>query len=799
MAFPNRHQLPFHPGIPGTRHPVPALPTIPSVPLPPIATGPCLCLPLHWQCSPDTCTAADTGARDGVEVPEPGSLTSWAIETTIPDLSKAVLRSCRTCTLIYTSLTTAGVNVRWQPTSQIKVSYDGHLVFKPDPAGQQHYELDLLLDPASAGMTPCLAFPTAKPSESTSSHTSFSTLKNWLKTCLSSHPACAPATDPPIPTRLLHIGKPNQNPTLTTPTKPTPYLALSHCWGPGLLPTTTKSTLPQRQTSIPLCKLPKSFRDAIQITRRLGYEYVWIDSLCIIQDDATDWERESAMMAEIYENAILTIAVSDAVDSLRGCFRETDKLAGSKSWETSVVPFDRRIVTSAPRGPGGAQVVPVRRVDMSFVNRIDGMDDKFREEVHARRRGTGEEVKVKRNEGGRTIGVERFEPRVRQGVQPSGSGSSSYKLLVRPTLQHAEFGADSYQSDPPFPLASRGWALQERLLSTRIVHYTAGELVWECKTGTDCQCGRVGRNLLPTSRRDWADARTRLLKMELEASLKGDVRVVMDMWKLLVFQYTARTLTYQSDRLPALSGLAKRFARYEMGRYYAGLWETKFAEQLLWGVVDHPSPSSNRDKAYVAPTWSWASVKERVYSGSTLSDRNKAGLQAPPYDLVGEVVSVEAMPLGLDGTGAVGDGALTIRGMTVNATVEWEMRMSPGADNERLKFWIVDEVSGQSTHFVPDSPADFDILGDKAPVVCVLWNKRPDMSSIPGADEHDVSVSSTFLVLRESKRRPAMYERVGSWSVWESSAGTMEALRPNPAVRVEDLIERAVTQTLSVV
>jgi len=552
------------------------------------------------------------------------------------------------------------------------------------------------------------------------------------------------------------------------------------------------STLSQRQASIPPSKLPKSFRDAIQITRRLGYEYIWIDSLCIIQDDPADWERESAKMAEIYENAVLTIAVSDAVDSLRGCFRHTAKLAGTKSWEVTVVPFDRRIVASPPSV--GPQVVPIRRVDMSLVNRADTRDDAFREQIHATKRDTGEQVKVKRNENN-TIGVERFEPHVRQPVPSSNGG---YRLLVRPTLDHAEFGAESYQCDPPFPLASRGWALQERLLSTRIVHYTAGELVWECKTGAECQCGRVGRNLLSTSRRDWADARRRLLKLKLEASLKSNRRAVVDMWKLLVFQYTARSLTYQSDRLPALSGLAKRFGRYEMGRYYAGLWETKFAEQLLWGVVDH-GPWSNRDKDYVAPTWSWASVKERVYLGSTLSDRNKVGLQSPSYDLIGEVVSVEAMPLGLDGTGAVEDGVLTIRGMTVNATIEWEMRVSPGTDNERLKFWVVDEVSGQSTHFVPDSQADFDMLGDEVPVVCVLWNKRPDMSSIPGADDHDVSVASTFLVLRASKRRPGMYERVGAWSVWENSAGTLEALRPTATVRVEDLIERAVTQTLSVV
>lgn len=154
MAFPNRYQLPYRP-------PVPPIPNIPAMPrLPPIhgiptsatappVTKPCLCLPLHWQCSPDTCATAGAGACEGMEPRQPALVAEWAIEMTIPELSGAVLRSCRTCTLIYTSLTTAGANVRWQPTSQIKVSFDGQLVFKPDPAEQHHYELDLLLDPTS--------------------------------------------------------------------------------------------------------------------------------------------------------------------------------------------------------------------------------------------------------------------------------------------------------------------------------------------------------------------------------------------------------------------------------------------------------------------------------------------------------------------------------------------------------------------------------------------------------------------------------------------------------------------------
>ncbi|EHK19955.1 uncharacterized protein TRIVIDRAFT_155817 [Trichoderma virens Gv29-8] len=54
---------------------------------------------------------------------------------------------------------------------------------------------------------------------------------------------------------------------------------------------------------IPWNKLPKSFREAMQITRRLGVEYIWINSLCIIQDDSRDWEHEAAIMGKIYEQS----------------------------------------------------------------------------------------------------------------------------------------------------------------------------------------------------------------------------------------------------------------------------------------------------------------------------------------------------------------------------------------------------------------------------------------------------------------------------------------------------------------
>lgn len=88
--------------------------------------------------------------------------------------------------------------------------------------------------------------------------------------------------------------------------------------------TTTSSSLAGRFQGIRLAELPKTFRDAVIITRTLGVRYLWIDSLCIIQDDVKDWETESKNMAEVFQNSILTIAASASPDNRTGCFLQRE-------------------------------------------------------------------------------------------------------------------------------------------------------------------------------------------------------------------------------------------------------------------------------------------------------------------------------------------------------------------------------------------------------------------------------------------------------------------------------------------
>ncbi|KAE9376151.1 HET-domain-containing protein, partial [Stipitochalara longipes BDJ] len=89
------------------------------------------------------------------------------------------------------------------------------------------------------------------------------------------------------------------------------YFALSYSWGGAQEVTTTEATLIDRQHGIRLCNLPPTIQDAVQVTRNLGLRYLWIDALCIIQDDDGDKNIEISRMGSIYKNATLTIAAAN--------------------------------------------------------------------------------------------------------------------------------------------------------------------------------------------------------------------------------------------------------------------------------------------------------------------------------------------------------------------------------------------------------------------------------------------------------------------------------------------------------
>jgi hypothetical protein len=157
------------------------------------------------------------------------------------------------------------------------------------------------------------------------------TASSWLQECLSKHKACNRGVPdiPWYPTRVLDLTNihPHKDTIrlIKTAEEPlqTPYATLSHCWGGGRFLQLTKATLPIFCTSISLLDLPRTFQEVVFVARRLDIRYLWIDSLCIMQDrdDLTDWYHEASMMDQVYMQSVCNISSTDARDSSEGLFR----------------------------------------------------------------------------------------------------------------------------------------------------------------------------------------------------------------------------------------------------------------------------------------------------------------------------------------------------------------------------------------------------------------------------------------------------------------------------------------------
>ena len=116
-----------------------------------------------------------------------------------------------------------------------------------------------------------------------------------------------------LPKRILDISASNEIVVLRkTKAEKVQYATLSYCWGDGVPLRTTQSTIKQHYAGIPLASFPATLKDAIVFAKGLGFQYIWIDALCIIQDDSRDWEEQSAAMTAIYHGCSLNIAIADA-------------------------------------------------------------------------------------------------------------------------------------------------------------------------------------------------------------------------------------------------------------------------------------------------------------------------------------------------------------------------------------------------------------------------------------------------------------------------------------------------------
>lgn len=147
-------------------------------------------------------------------------------------------------------------------------------------------------------------------------------IRTWIQSCNVNHTKCQTLRSTnrmsQLPSRLLQLnesfGATESKVTLCYADTVAPdvqYLSLSHAWGNERFLTLSKENHDAFLQNIPVLSLLKSFQDAIYVTRSLGVRYLWIDSLCIIQDDPGDWAKESKRMADVYKNAVVNLSASD--------------------------------------------------------------------------------------------------------------------------------------------------------------------------------------------------------------------------------------------------------------------------------------------------------------------------------------------------------------------------------------------------------------------------------------------------------------------------------------------------------
>jgi hypothetical protein len=145
----------------------------------------------------------------------------------------------------------------------------------------------------------------------------------WLKECSRHHERCSNPETLRLPTRVLFLKGPKDVSLVVSNGEVASYACLSYCWGKRHPIKTTTSTHARYLEGIPWEDLPKTFQDAISFVYRLGIKYLWIDSLCILQDSIDDWLQEGSKMSHIYRDSLITLSATLGEDSYEGIFTKS--------------------------------------------------------------------------------------------------------------------------------------------------------------------------------------------------------------------------------------------------------------------------------------------------------------------------------------------------------------------------------------------------------------------------------------------------------------------------------------------
>ncbi|GIZ41798.1 hypothetical protein CKM354_000509200 [Cercospora kikuchii] len=145
-------------------------------------------------------------------------------------------------------------------------------------------------------------------STSTADDQIFHFLDQCITRCANEHEGCKSRAEH-LPDRVLQIRE-DSIALIETEGQTGDYLALSYCWGGDQDLKLTKARRAELLQGVPLSSLPIMFQDVVTVAKRLRLHRIWIDALCIVQDDHQDWEIQATKMGEYYNNATLVLAAA---------------------------------------------------------------------------------------------------------------------------------------------------------------------------------------------------------------------------------------------------------------------------------------------------------------------------------------------------------------------------------------------------------------------------------------------------------------------------------------------------------
>ena len=392
------------------------------------------------------------------------------------------------------------------------------------------------------------------PNPSPGSPYSLSQARTWMNDCLKNHGESCSALPhehgfAKLPSRIIDVSSDTcLRVRESDPDERGQYCALSYQWGGLPEFRLTTETLPSLKSGFSIDNLPATIADAVNVTRNLGVRYLWVDVVCILQDDKDDKAHEVSRMANIYLYSHLTIIAARANSVTEG-FLRSNADPDTGLWK-GMVPVRYPVVTAGQ----------------------EDINDVFHM-TH------GEAVE----RGRLTYGT----------------------IWLLDETDRLE--AQSFRD----PTDKRCWCLQERLLSPRTLTYGRWP-TWRCmrmKASDGAaslnadpwmrKCDGFTQMLLKASKQPQASL--------LDHTARDDL---LRAWYEVVNEYSKRNLSDSNDRLPAISGIATLMSHAMGMSYLAGLWEDTLLHDLMWHA--YTQEWLNRPTPQRAPTWSWASVKSEI-------------------------------------------------------------------------------------------------------------------------------------------------------------------------------------------